>query len=92
MGSGKYTLLRDAFLRPWEGVPPTAPTHCYLAKKKCMLRKHVLPHYTQDQFEDMECTSTQLQAFVISSLYEWSFVLGLTDSNSIHSFIDSIHM
>ena len=63
-----------------------------LAKKKCMLRKHVLPHYTQDQFEDMECTSTQLQAFVISYLYEWSFVSGLTDSNSIHSFIDSIHM
>ena len=47
-------------------------------------------------FEDVECTSSQIQAsFVssfISSLYEWSFVLGFTDSNSIHSFIESTHM
>ena len=42
--------------------------------------------------EDVECTSTQLQASFVSSLYEWSFVSGLTNSNSIHSFIDSIHV
>ena len=43
-------------------------------------------------FEDVECTSTQLLASFISSLYEWSFALGLTNSNSVQCFIESIHM
>ena len=47
-------------------------------------------------FEDVECTSSQIQASFVSSfinsLYEWSFVSGFTDSNSIHSFIESTHM
>ena len=43
-------------------------------------------------FENVECTSSQIKASFISFLYEWSFVLGLTDSNSIHSFIESTHM
>ena len=38
-------------------------------------------------FEDVERTSTQIQSSYISSLYEWSIVSGLTNSNSIHSFI-----
>ena len=38
-------------------------------------------------FEDVERTSTQIQASYISSLYEWSIVSGLTNSNSIHAFI-----
>ena len=43
-------------------------------------------------FEDVECTSSLLQASFISSVYEQSFAYGLTDSNSIHSFIESIHV
>ena len=43
-------------------------------------------------FEDVECTSTQLLASFISSLYEWSFALGLTNSNSVQCLIESIHM
>jgi len=43
-------------------------------------------------FEDVEYMSSQIQASSISSLYEWSFVSSLTDSISIHSFIESTHM
>ena len=43
-------------------------------------------------FEDVECMSSLLQASFISSVYEKSFAYGLTDSNSIHSFIESIHV
>ena len=38
-------------------------------------------------FENVDCTSSQIKASFISFLYEWSLVLGRTDSNSIHSFI-----
>ena len=41
-------------------------------------------------FEHVDCASTQLQAFIISSLYEWSLVSCLTDSNYVPSFVKSI--
>ena len=41
-------------------------------------------------FEDVECASSQLQASFISFVYEWFFVSGLTNSNSIHSFEELI--
>lgn len=42
------------------------------------------------QFEDVKYTSAQIQASFISSLYEWPFVSGLTDSNCIYSFIETL--
>ena len=43
-------------------------------------------------FEDMDFTSSQIQASFINSLYKWSFISGLTNNNFIHSFKESAHM
>ena len=43
-------------------------------------------------FENVECAFSQIKASFICFLYEWSFVLGLIDSDSMHSFIESTHM
>ena len=43
-------------------------------------------------FENVECTRTQLLAIFNSSLYEWSYASGLTDSDPVESFKESLYM
>ena len=73
-----YNGLGNLHLKVWNMVPP-----CILWTLWWERNSHI--------FENAERSASQLQELLSNSLYEWAKAWGYSRSDSVTSFLDSLH-